>query len=81
MINHRERDEIDVHPGGAWPGPSSATYYRSTLSIDKNQRFFGQQTTQVRNDTPVTAIGDVLVNGRAHLLWQLREHVGCVVNA
>ena len=36
---------------------------------------------QVWYDGAVTAIGDVLVDGRAHLLWQLREQVGCVVNA
>ena len=51
------------------------------LSIDKNQGFFGQQTTQVWYDAAIPAIGDVLVDGRAHLLWQLREQVGCVVSA
>src|SRR5207237_1946837 len=55
-----------------------APYYRSALSIDKNQSFFGQQTTKVWYDTPVAAIGDVLVDGRAHLLRQLRDQVGCV---
>src|SRR5438094_6260456 len=63
------------------PAPPPTANYGSPLSIDKNQSFFGQQTTQVGYNTPVTAIGDVLVDGRAHLLRQLREQVGCVVNA
>src|SRR5260370_223171 len=81
MINHWERNEIDVHSGGAGPGTAPTSNYGSAFSIDENQSFFGQQTTQVGYDTPVTAISDVLVDGRAHLLWQLREQVGCVVNA
>src|SRR5205809_1839622 len=45
VINHWEGNEIDVHPGDAGKEtPSPTTNYRSTLSIDKNQRFFGQQT-------------------------------------
>src|SRR5207245_6764326 len=76
--NHWKRNQIDVHSSGAGPSTSSAPYYRSALSIDKNQSFFGQQTTKVWYDTPVTAIGDVLVDGRAHFLRQLRDQVGCV---
>ena len=53
----------------------------ATLSIYKNQSFFGQQTTQVWYDAAIPAISDVLVEGRAHLLWQLRDQVGCVVSA
>ena len=61
---------------------SSATpNYGNAFSIDENQSFFGQQTTQVWYDAAIPAIGDVLVDGRAHLLWQLREQVGCVVSA
>src|SRR5207248_4512026 len=83
VINHWERNEIDVHPGGAGSrnSRSPAADYRSALSIDEDQSFFGQQTPQIGYDTPITTVGDVLVDGRAHLLWQLREQVGCVVNA
>ena len=65
VINHWERNEIDVHPGGAGPrrSRSSTANYGSALSIDKNQRFFGQQTTQVWYDAAISAIGDVLVDG------------------
>src|SRR5882724_8459633 len=81
VINHWERNQIDVHPGGTGPSTSSAPYYGSALSIDENQSFFGQQTTQVGYDAAISAIGDVLVDGRAHLLRQLRDQVGCVVSA
>src|SRR5436189_5436647 len=46
VINHWEGNEIDVHPRDAGRGtcgnPAAATNYRSALSIDENQSFFGQ---------------------------------------
>src|SRR5215475_13018803 len=48
VIDHWERNEIDVHPGCAG---SSSRYssptpnYGHAFSIDENQSFFGQQTT------------------------------------
>src|SRR5437868_2342858 len=46
VINHWEGNEIDVHPRDAGRGtcgnPAAATNYRSALSIDENQGFFGQ---------------------------------------
>src|SRR5438067_2644668 len=80
VINHWERNEIDVHPGGAGSrnSRSPASDDRSALSIDEDQSFLGQQTPQIGYETTITTVGDVLVDGRAHLLWQLREQVGCV---
>src|SRR6266536_276259 len=68
VINHWKRYEINVHPGGAGPSTSPTPNYGSAFSIDKNESFFGQQTTQVWYDAAISAIGDVLVDGRAHLL-------------
>src|SRR5437868_10244702 len=46
VINHWEGNEIDVHPRDAGRGtcgnPAAATNYRSALSIDQSQGFFGQ---------------------------------------
>src|SRR5438105_5681247 len=46
VINHWEGNEIDVHPRDAGRGtcanPAAATNYRSALSIDQSQSFFGQ---------------------------------------
>src|SRR5438874_12115500 len=46
VINHWERNEIDVHSREAGRStcgnPAAATNYRSALSIDENQGFFGQ---------------------------------------
>src|SRR5438876_3477425 len=46
VINHGEGNEIDVHPRdagrGACGNPAAAPNYRSALSIDENQSFFGQ---------------------------------------
>ena len=84
VIDHWEWNEIDVHAGGAGARTfctSPTPNYRRALSIDENQSFFGQQTTQIGYDAAITAAGNVLVDGRAHLLRQLREQVGCVVNA
>src|SRR5436190_5941792 len=83
VIDHGEGNEIDVHPGGAGPAGHRSpptTNYGSALSIDENQSFFGQQTAQVGDDAAVTAIGDVLINGPAHLLRQLGEQIGCVAH-
>src|SRR5881394_3281731 len=44
MINHGERNEIDVHSRDAGRGtPSPTANYGSALSIDQNQSFFGEQ--------------------------------------
>src|SRR5438552_8980239 len=77
VINHWEWNEIDIHAGDAGHSSSATPNYGSALSIDKNQGFFRQQTTQIRYDAAVAAIGNVLVDGRAHLLRQLDEQVGC----
>src|SRR6476660_5247136 len=74
VINHWERNEIDVNA-------NSVCIRCDAFSIDENQSLFRQQTTQVWYDGAIPAKGDVLVDGRAHLLWQLREQVGCVVSA
>src|SRR6266480_208114 len=46
VINHGEGNEIDVHARDAGRGtcgnPAAATNYRSALSIDQSQSFFGQ---------------------------------------
>src|SRR2546423_8992550 len=46
VINHGEWNEIDVHPRDAGRStcgnPAAATNYRSALSIDQSQSFFGQ---------------------------------------
>src|SRR5437764_1914046 len=74
MINHWEGNEIDVHTRDAGRGtctnPATATNYRSALSIDENQSFFGQQPAQIGYDAaiPATDAIGVLVNSRAHLL-------------
>ena len=81
VINHWKRNEIDVHPSRAGPSTSATTNYGSAFSVNKNQSFFRQQTTQVWYDAAISAIGDVLVYARAHLLRQLRDQVGCVVSA
>src|SRR5206468_1882969 len=74
MIDHREGNQVDVHVFEQ-PSPCDA------LSINEDQSFFGRQTAQVNYDTAVTAIGDVLVDSRAQLLWQFGEQVGCVANS
>src|SRR5436190_17516637 len=84
MINHWERNEIDVDPRDAGRGtcadPAAAPNYCSAFSIDENQSFFGQQTTQIRYDAaiPPTNAISILVNGRAHLLRQPVQQLGCV---
>src|SRR6266566_1770399 len=46
VINHWERNEIDIHSrdagGGTCADPAAATNYCSALSINENQSFFGQ---------------------------------------
>src|SRR5207237_10218037 len=46
VINHWEVNEIDVHARDAGrstcANPAAATNYRSALSIDQSQSFFGQ---------------------------------------
>src|SRR5437762_10526348 len=46
MIDHRKWNQIDVHARDAGRGtcgnPAAATNYRSALSIDQSQSFFGQ---------------------------------------
>src|SRR5438552_11917148 len=46
VIDHRKWNEIDVHARdtgrGTCGNPAAATDYRSALSIDENQSFFGQ---------------------------------------
>src|SRR5438552_9138261 len=46
VIDHRKWNQIDVHARDAGRGtcgnPAAATDYRSALSIDENQSFFGQ---------------------------------------
>ena len=74
VIDQRERNEVDVHATGQ---PS----YGDALSIDEHQSFFGQQTTQVRGDTTVTAVGDVLVDGRTRLRRQLEKQIRRVADA
>ena len=73
MIDHREGNQVDVH---VFEQPASC----DALSIDEDQSLFGQQTAQVNYDTAVTAIGDVLVDSRAQLLWQFVEQVCCVAH-
>src|SRR5262249_17761023 len=69
VIDHRKRNEIDVHSGGAGQETESTTtaIYRGTFPIDQNQSFLGQQSTEVRYDAAVTD-PPILVDGRAHLL-------------
>src|SRR4029453_13583905 len=74
MIDHRERNQVDVD---VFEQPGSC----DALSIDEDQSFFGRQTAQVNYDTAVTAIGDVLVDSRAQLLWQFGEQIRCVANS
>src|SRR5262249_28810238 len=82
VINHWEGNEIDVHARDAGRGtcgnPAATTNYRSALSIDENESFFGQQTAQIGYDAAIPArkTAGVLVNGRAHLLRQLDQQVG-----
>ena len=73
VIDHREGNQVDVH---VFEQPASC----DALSIDEDQSLFGQQAAQVNYDAAVTAIGDVLVDGSAHLLWQLIEQVCCVAH-
>src|SRR6266566_454674 len=74
VINLWEGNEIDVHTRDAGRGtctnPATATNYRSALSIDENESFFGQQPAQIGYDAaiPATDAIGVLVNSRAHLL-------------
>src|SRR6266513_4350191 len=79
VINHREGNQVDVHAAAkrsavAQPNGGDA------LPIDEHQSLFGQQATQARDNTVVTAVGDVLVDGRARLGWQFVEQVGCVAH-
>ena len=57
VIDHREGNEIDVHPGDAGRGtcgnPAAATNYGNAFSIDENQSFFGQQTAQIGYDAAI----------------------------
>src|SRR6266480_822553 len=73
VIDHREGIEVDVHT-------ETLPLQGDALSIDEDQRLFGQQTTQARDDSAVTAVGDVLVNGRARLRRQFVEQIGCIAH-
>ena len=84
VINHRERNEIDVHARGARAtdiGSTAKPADGNAFSIDQNQSFFWQQTPQVRYDGAIAANGTVLVNRRAHLLRQIGQQVRCIANA
>ena len=68
VINHRERNEIDVHAreAEAIAGNEIIAHpsYGNAFSIDQNQSFLRQQTPQVRYHGAVAAKETVLVNGR-----------------
>ena len=62
------------------PSPAKPSY-GNAFSIDEHQSFFRQQTPQVWYDAAITAIGDVLVDSRSHLLRQVGEEVRGVADA
>jgi hypothetical protein len=81
VINHRKWNEINVHSAEPSTKNTAAAHNRGAFSIDQNQSFFGQQSTQIRYHAAVTETSHVLVDSRAHLLWQVNQQVRGVANA
>ena len=79
MINHRERNQINVHPPAS-PGGAQRTI-RNAFSIYQNQSFLGQNTTQVELNAAVPAIADVQVDVAACFLRQKILKVLCSLDA
>src|SRR5207244_1956369 len=55
--------------------------YGNALPIDENQSFFWQQTAQVWYHAAIATADSVLIDGRAHLLWQVDEQVRRIADA
>ena len=76
MIDHWERNEIDVDPEAqAYAFLAAEPSYGNAFSVNEHQSFFRQQTPQVWYDAAITTIDHVLVNSRSHLLRQIGEEV------
>jgi hypothetical protein len=82
VIDHRERNKINVH-ASAEPGNAQRTR-GDAFSINQNQSLLGQQTAQVELDSTVTTIAeataDVQVDGATRLLRQKRLQIGRIAN-
>ena len=85
VINHRERNQINVHASGAGLArkktATATPNYSDAFSIDEHQSFFRQQTPQVGDDGAITTVGDVLVEARSQFLRQFGEKIGRVTDA